>query len=296
MRLGGSAKGRKRAREELLRKLLQSWQKRTERAEAQRQATEEQRRAFRRRLVRPWWWTYWAACGIWWVVRHALHMLARLASEWWLVLWGDAYAYTSMQPFARARTPLALVGILWPVGVPIWQPALWIWEAVAGSVDAPAAHGDAQVEQRTCGELRTTTNLPVRAEPRLSAPMILPAKLPKGTAVLSLCTTESSVERLAAGETNHHLATAAGGGRGGVDEPGVSGGSAVTVLRAESSDVSAGRRGRLPGTWAGCYNEPSQMVHRTGNGGICRGERVDSWATRAEVEHDVAGAGSDRFR
>jgi hypothetical protein len=31
--------------------------------------------------------------------------------------------------------------------------------------------------------------------------MVLPAKLPKGTAVLSLCTTETSVERLAAGDT-----------------------------------------------------------------------------------------------
>jgi hypothetical protein len=172
-----------------------------ERAEAQRQAAEEQRRAFRRRLVRPCWWAYWAACGLWWVVRHALQVLARLAGEWWLVLWGDAYAYGPAQPFARACTALALVGILWATRVPIWQPATWIWEAVAGSVDAPAAHGDAQLEQQTCGELRTTVDLPLRAEPRLSAPMVLPAKLPKGAVVVSLCTTETSVERLAAGET-----------------------------------------------------------------------------------------------
>jgi hypothetical protein len=177
-----------------------------ERAEAQRQEAEARRRAFRRRLVRPWWWAYWAGCGLWWVTRHVLIGIAWVAGWWWSLLWSDEHAYGLAQPFARALTAAALVGSLWIAGISPWQPVTWLWEVVDGpgalvTTQAGSSGELAGGTEAGCGRFRTTVDLPLRAEPRLSAPMVLPAKLPKGAVVVSLCTTETSVERLAAGDT-----------------------------------------------------------------------------------------------
>ncbi|MEN9938486.1 MAG: hypothetical protein RLZZ387_5065 [Chloroflexota bacterium] len=177
---------------------------RQEAAERAEQERLERRSQFRRRLVRPWWWLYWLGQAAVWLFVIVAGVCFAVLQKWWEVLWDKHYGDSGGQVLLRVLTGAAVVGAIWWAGIPPWRPFVWVYEVAFQDEFGPAPVAARPSAPRptavTCGLVRTTADLPLRREPRLSAPMVLAEKMPRGAVALSLCSTQTSVERLAAGE------------------------------------------------------------------------------------------------
>ena len=161
---------------------------------------EQERRIQRARRYRPWWWAYWTLCGMWRVIQLVMRLggvigrvLGRVLGavlRWWL----DCLIESERPEHGIVRWvsgALLIWGLFWLIPIvyatfPQQLPTTEAAEAIVASAPTPA----------TCGALTPQVPIPLRAEPHLAAPELLPTRMAVGQVVEFLCETAQSSEQL----------------------------------------------------------------------------------------------------
>ena len=158
---------------------------------------ERQRCILVARRYKPWWWAYWGllvlwqwgrwmCLGVWWCGMGGANILGYVLLWWWECMFEG-----EVRPEGQLVRGLVQVALAMGVVIMLWKYVFFLAApSTAVLIASPIP------TSTICGTLTTDVALPLRAEPRLAAPQILPARIPTGQVVTFLCETTQSYEQV----------------------------------------------------------------------------------------------------